>query len=211
MLRILVADDHAIIRSALRTVVETHGGWAVCAEAHDGDEAFELALSEKPDVAIVDVAMPNSNGIVLTQRLKRHCPDVKIVLFTGHCDVETVKSGLSAGARGFLLKNTRISDLEEAVHAVSNNRTYFSPEISEVLLDLAAIEDDAPRTISFTPRELQVAQLMAEGNSSKQIARRLEISIKTVEGYRATAMRKADCRNAAEFVRFAFRHKLIHA
>jgi DNA-binding NarL/FixJ family response regulator len=210
MLRILVVDDHAIIRSALRSVVDAHGGWVICGEAEDGDEAFRLAVSEKPDVAVIDVAMPNANGIVLTQRLQRHCSDVKILLFSGHGDAETVKAGLTAGARGFLLKSSKFDEFERAVDALSKDRTYFSPDITEILLDMALHDENEPG-ISFTPRELQVAQLIAEGNSNKEIARRILTSVKTVESHRAAAMRKSGCRNAAEFVRFAVKHKLIHA
>jgi DNA-binding NarL/FixJ family response regulator len=211
MLRILVADDHAIIRSALRLVVEAHGGWVVCGEAQNGDEAFALAVSEKPDIAIIDVAMPDSNGIVLTQRLRRHCPEVKTLIYSGYGDDETVKAGLTAGARGFLLKSGNLHELRQALDALSGDRTYFSPEISEVLLDLAVNDEEPRESVSFTPRELQVAQLVAEGKSSKDIASQISISIKTVECYRAAVMRKTGCRNAAEFVRFAVKHKLTHA
>jgi len=211
MLRILVVDDHAIIRSALRTVVEIHGGWAVCGEARNGDEAFGLAVREKPDIAIVDVAMPDSNGIVLTQRLRRHCPEVKTLIYTGHGDEQTVRAGLTAGARGFLLKTSNLDELERALDALSGDRTYFSPEISEVLLDLAVNDEPDRQGVRLTPRELQVAQLIAEGKSSKDVANQIHISVKTVECYRASVMRKSGCRNAAEFVRFAVRNKLTHA
>jgi DNA-binding NarL/FixJ family response regulator len=211
MLRILLADDHAITRSALRMVVETHGGWVVCGEAQNGDEAFALAVSEKPDIAIVDVAMPESNGIVLTERLRRHCPEVKTLIFSGYGDEETVRAGLIAGARGYLLKSSNLDELERALDALSGDRTYFSPEISEVLLDLAVKGGPDRQGVRFTPRELQVAQLVAEGKSSKDVANQIHVSVKTVECYRAAVMRKSGCRNAAEFVRFAVRHKLTHA
>ncbi len=209
MLRILIADDHEIVRKGVRDVIEAHSGWAVCGEASDGQQAMEVALREKPDVAVLDISLPILNGVAVTRRLHQECPGVKVLLFTMHDDDETVRGGLAAGARGYVLKTDSEGDLEAAISALGANRPYFSACVSEVLLAAASDDRKRSRLESFTVRELEVAQLIAEGESNKQIARRLNISIKTVESHRAAAMRKAGVRTAAEFVRFAIKHHLI--
>jgi DNA-binding NarL/FixJ family response regulator len=209
MLRILVADDHEIVRKGVRNVIEGHPGWEVCAEAADGQQALDLALRERPDIAILDVSLPILNGVALTRRLHKERPNTRILLFTMHDDDETVTTALAAGARGYLLKSDSESHLEAAISALGANRPYFSSSVSELLLDAAVNERRRSRLENFTTRELEVAQLIAEGNNNKQIARRLNVSIKTVESHRAAAMRKAGVRTAAEFVRFAIKHNLI--
>src|SRR5215469_8373135 len=209
MLRILVADDHEIVRKGVREVVESRPGWQVCAEASDGQQALDLALREKPDIAVLDVALPLLNGVAVTRRLRKECPQTRVLLFTMHDDDETISNGLAAGARGFVLKSDSESHLEAAISALGANRPYFSSPVSELLLDAALNERKRSRLESFTTRELEVAQLIAEGNNNKQVARLLNISIKTVESHRAAAMRKAGVRTAAEFVRFAIKHNLI--
>jgi DNA-binding NarL/FixJ family response regulator len=209
MLRVLIADDHEIVRKGVREVVEAHPGWEVCGEAADGQEALELALREKPNVIVLDVSLPTLNGVALTRRLKRELPTANVLLFTMHDDDETVSGGLAAGARGYILKTDSGRQLEQAISALGANRPYFSAFVSELLLDAALNERKRSRLESFTVRELEVAQLISEGKSNKQIARLLGISIKTVESHRAGAMRKAGVRTAAEFVRFAIKHNLI--
>lgn len=209
MLRILIADDHEIVRKGVRDVIEAHPGWEVCGEAADGQVALDIALRERPDVAVLDVALPIMNGVALTRRLKQDCPSTRVLLFTMHDDDETVSGGLAAGARGYVLKTDSERYLEAAISALGANRPYFSSFVSELLLDAAINERKRSRLESFTIRELEVAQLIAEGNSNKQIARQLDISIKTVESHRSSAMRKAGARTAAEFVRFAIKHNLI--
>jgi DNA-binding NarL/FixJ family response regulator len=209
MLRILIADDHEIVRKGVRDVIEGHPGWQVCAEAADGQQALELALKEKPDIAVLDVTLPILNGIAVTQKLRKEHPHVRVLLFTMHDDDDTVSRGLAAGARGYVLKSDSESHLEAAISALGANRPYFSAPVSELLLDAALNERKHSKLESFTIRELEVAQLIAEGNSNKQIGRLLDISIKTVESHRAAAMRKAGVHTAAEFVRFAIKHNLI--
>jgi DNA-binding NarL/FixJ family response regulator len=209
MLRILIADDHEIVRKGVRDLIEAHPGWEVCGEAADGQVALEIALREKPDIAVLDVALPVLNGVALTRRLKQETPTTNVLLFTMHDDDETVSGGLAAGARGYVLKTDSERYLEAAISALGANRPYFSAFVSELLLDAAINDRKRSRLESFTIRELEVAQLIAEGNSNKQIARNLEISIKTVESHRSAAMRKAGARTAAEFVRFAIKHNLI--
>jgi DNA-binding NarL/FixJ family response regulator len=211
MLNILIADDHEIVRKGVRDLIEAHPGWRVIAEASDGKQALELALNEKPDVAILDVSLPTLNGLAVTRHLRKECPRVRVLLFTMHDDDETVSAGLAAGARGYVLKSDSENHLEAAISALGANLPYFSAPVSELLLDAALNERKRSPLEAFTTRELEVAQLIAEGNGNKQIARRLDISIKTVESHRAAAMRKAGVRTAAELVRFAIKHNLIQA
>lgn len=211
MLRILIADDHEIVRRGVRDIVESHPGWEVCGEAADGQAALDLATSQQPDVAVLDVSLPILNGIVVTRRLRQESPQTNVLLFTMHDDDETVSGGLAAGARDYLLKSDSEQNLEAAISALGANRPYFSSFVSELLLEAAVHDRKRSRLESFTMRELEVAQLIAEGNSNKQIARLLNISVKTVESHRAAAMRKAGVRTAAEFVRFAIKHNLIRA
>jgi DNA-binding NarL/FixJ family response regulator len=211
MLRILIADDHEIVRRGVRNIVESHPGWEVCGEAADGQSALDLAATERPDVVVLDVSLPLMNGIVVTRRLRQESPQTNVLLFTMHDDDETVSGGLAAGARGYLLKSDSEQNLEAAISALGANRPYFSSLVSELLLEAAVQKRKRSMLENFTVRELEVAQLIAEGNSNKQIARRLNISVKTVESHRAAAMRKAGVRTAADFVRFAIKHNLIRA
>ena len=209
MLRILIADDHEIVRRGVRQIVEAHPGWEVCGEAADGQAALNLAIKEKPDVMVLDVSLPIMNGIAVTRRLRQDAPQTKVLLFTMHDDDETVSAGLSAGARGYLLKMENEQLLETAISALGANRPYFSSVVSELLLDAAVHDRRKSRLESFTNREREVAQLISEGNSNKHIARLLSLSVKTVESHRAAAMRKAGVHTTAEFVRFAIKQKLI--
>lgn len=211
MLRILIADDHDVVRRGVRDVLESQPGWEVCAEAADGRQAVDLAMREKPDIAVLDVSLPMLNGIGVTRQLRQALPRTEVLLFTMHDDDETVSGGLAAGARGYILKSESDQQLINAVAALAAHRPYFSDCVSEILLDAALHDRRKSRLESFTPRELEVAQLIAEGCGNKQIARNLGISVKTVESHRAAAMRKAGVRTATEFVRFAIKHNLIQA
>lgn len=207
MVRVLLADDHAIVRKGLRNVIEGHPGWEVCGEAGDGHRALEIALRERPDIAILDITMPGLDGIELTHRLYSECPSVRVLLFTSRGDEATVDRGLAAGARGYVLKSDSESHLVDAIATLAAGGSYFSSMVA----DRARAEGQprpAPPT-GFTARELEVARLIAEGNSNKQIARRLNIGIKTVESHRAGAMRKAGVHTAAGLVSFAIRQNLI--
>lgn len=211
MLQILIADDHEIVRRGVRGIIESQPGWEVCCEATDGHEVLELAKRHRPNVAVLDVSLPGLNGIAVTRQLRRACPDTEVLLFTMHDDDETVSGGLAAGARGYVLKNDGDKSLVSAITALGSHRPFFSSVVSALLLDAAVNDRKKSRLESFTVRELEVAQLIAEGESNKRIARELGISIKTVESHRAAAMRKAGVRTAAELVRFAIKHNLIQA
>ena len=209
MLRILIADDHEIVRRGVRDIIASHAGWQVVGEAADGDTALELALQEKPDIAVLDVSLPGLGGVMLTRRLKRDLPATRVLLFTMHDDEETVSAGLAAGARGYLLKTDTELHLEAAISALSARKPYFSAIVAEMLLEAAVTDRKRSRLESFTARELQVAQMIAEGSSNKEVAGRLDIAVKTVESHRAAAMRKAGVRTAGQFVRFAIKNNLI--
>lgn len=207
-LRILIADDHAMVRGGVRNVIEKHSGWSVCGEAADGRSALEAAQQLAPDIAIVDIALPGMNGLSLTLRLRETCPDLKTLLFSMIDDDETVAGGMAAGARGYLLKSDDGHRLEEAITALAEDRTYFSAAIAEKAH--AALQDGKQNWLdTFTARELEVIQLVGEGKSNKSIAHLLGISPRTVEVHRSAAMRKADARSAAELIRFAIKHRLI--
>lgn len=209
MLRVLIADDHEIVRRGVRDIIVSHPGWLVCGEAADGEAALALAIREQPDIAILDVSLPIIGGIMLTRRLKRDSPATRVLLFTMHDDEETVSAGLAAGARGYLLKTDSELHLEAAVNALGARKSYFSSQVAEMLLEAAVTDRKRSRLESFTVRELQIAQLIAEGQSNKQVAGRLAIAVKTVESHRASAMRKAGVRTAGQFVRFAIKNNLI--
>ena len=211
MLRVLIADDHEMIRRGIRDVVECHPDWEVCGEACDGQEALDLAIQEQPNVVVLDISLPTMNGLAVTRRLKQEVPKASVLLFTMHDEDDTISGGLAAGARGYVLKTDSSQHLEAAIAALGARRPYFTSIASELLLDATVNDRKRSRLESFTTRELEIAQLIAEGNSNKQIARRLKRSIKTIESHRAAAMRKAGVRSAAEFVRFAIKHNLIQA
>jgi DNA-binding NarL/FixJ family response regulator len=211
MLRVLIADDHEIVRHGVRDVVANHLGWEVCGECSDGADVLALTRERRPNVIVLDVSLPGLNGIAVTRQIRQTFPATEVLLFTMHDDDETVSGGLAAGARGYLLKSEGDAQLIAAISALGAHRPYFSPAVAEMLLESAVHERKKSRLESFTLRELEVAQLIAEGESNKQIARKLGISIKTVESHRAAAMRKARVRTAAEFVRFAIKHNLIQA
>ncbi len=210
MLKILVADDHEVVRNGICAIIESHPGWEVCAQAADGERALELALAERPDIAVLDVSLPTLGGIALTRRLRTELPNLKVLLFTMYDDDATVRNGLDAGARGYILKSDSGANLEAAIASLGRNRPYVSPTVSEALLDT---EDQRASSVPgrFTGRELEIVQLIAQGAGNREIARTLDISIKTVDSHRTAAMRKSGCRTPAEFMRFAIKHNLVQA
>jgi DNA-binding NarL/FixJ family response regulator len=213
MLRILVADDHDIVRRGLKELLEEHAGWNVCAEASNGREAVELALEHRPHVAVLDLTMPELNGLEATRRIRQSVPETQVLIFTMHESEELVRNVLAAGARGYLLKSDAARQLVPAVEALAQRKPFFAGRISEVLLEgfLDAERGKAapPAAERLTSREREIVQLLAEGNSNKQIARALDLSVKTVETHRAAIMRKLDLHSLADLVRFAIRTQII--
>jgi DNA-binding NarL/FixJ family response regulator len=209
MLRILIADDHEIVRHGVRDLVNSHEGWEIVGEAEDGQTAYELALATRPDVIVLDVSMSRLNGVTLARILRQELPSTNVLLFTMLEDQATVNAALGAGVRGYVLKSEGDVQLAAAIAALGARRPYFSPSITELVVDAAVNDRHKSCLENFTTRELEVAQLIAEGHSNKAIARTLDLSVKTVESHRAAALRKARVHTAAELVRLAIKHNLI--
>ena len=210
VVRILLADDHVIVRRGLRALLETQPDLVVCAEAGDGRDAVDLATQHKPDIAVLDVSLPILNGIEATRQIRRTSPTTEILVFTMHDSDELISEVLHAGARGYLLKSEADDEIINAIKTLARHRPFFSSQVSEALLDKfnSAAPSQANR---LTTREREIVQLIAEGNSNKKIAMLLDISVKTVETHRSAAMRKLTIRSTAELVRYAVRNKLIQA
>jgi len=207
--RILIADDHDIIRRGVRMLLETRPNYQVVAEAATGREALQLARDTQPDIAIVDYSLPELNGRDLTLKLRKVLPRLEILIYTMHDREDMILDVLQAGARGFVLKSDSEQDLLSAVDALSVHRPFFSGSISETLLTQYLRSRPQPTSSTLTHREREVVQLIAEGKINKQVAQLLNISIKTVETHRATAMQKLKVRTTAELVRYAVRNKIV--
>jgi DNA-binding NarL/FixJ family response regulator len=214
MLRILLADDHEIVRRGLKELLEEQAGWTVCAEAANGREAVELAVQSRPHVAILDFSMPELNGLEATRRIRQAVPSIEVLIFTMHESEELIREVLSTGARGYLLKSDATRQLIPAVESVSRHMPYFSGRVSAVVLDgflkgRGSTEPVALGAERLTSREREIVQLLAEGNSNKAIATRLNLSVKTVETHRAAVMRKLDLNSLADLIRFAIRNHIV--
>jgi len=206
--RILIADDHEIVRSGLRKFVEAHPRWTLVGEAANGKEAVTKALQTKPDVAILDYALPLMNGIEATRQIRARLPGTEVLIFTMHDSDAIIGELLAAGARGFLLKSDTEKHLVPAIDALAGHKPFFTSKVSEALLT-AFIKHPEHANFVLTPRERGVVQLIAEGYSNKQVAQLLNISVKTVETHRAAVMRKLNLASSAALVRYAVRNKII--
>ena len=212
-LRILLADDHDIVRRGLKELLQERAGWTVCAEASNGREAVDLAVKYRPHVAVLDLSMPELNGLEATRRIRQAVPETEVLIFTMHESEELVRNVLAAGARGYLLKSDAALQLVPAVESLAQRKPFFAGRISEVLLEGFLNPDRgkaAPEHADrLTSREREIVQLLAEGNSNKEIARGLALSVKTVETHRAAIMRKLDLHSLADLVRFAIRNQIV--
>lgn len=217
MLRILIADDHEVARRGVRALLESHAGWEVCAEAADGRDAVELALTNKPDVVLLDIGMPNLNGLEAARQISAALPDAGILILTMHDTDNMVREVLRAGARGFLLKSDAGRDLVAAVEAVGLQRTFFTPRVSQMVLDGYLDRDrrhNSTVPLEFpgdllTSREREVIQLLAEGRTSKEVAVTLNLSVKTAETHRTNLMRKLNLHSVADLTRYAVRNGIV--
>ena len=208
MTRILIADDHPVVRSGVRRIIESHAGWTVVAEAADGKEAIDKAIATKPDVAILDDALPRINGIEATRQIRLRAPSVEVLILTEHDNEIIMRDAFSAGARGYFLKTEAEQELVAAIESLAAHRPHLTGKAMEALLK--AFQGHArPAKQLLTARERSVVQLVAEGHSSMRIAELLSVSIKTVETHRAAIMRKLELTSSAALVRYAVRHKLI--
>jgi DNA-binding NarL/FixJ family response regulator len=219
MLRILIADDHELARRGIRALLESHPGWQVCGEAKDGREAVELVASMKPDLVLLDIGMPNLNGLEAARQILAVSPDVAILILTMHDSDNVVREVLRAGARGFVLKSDAGRDLISAVEALQLQRTFFTTRVSQMVLDGfldwhkrdggdSPEADDSPAD-PLTSREREVIQLLAEGKTSKEVAVALNLSVKTAETHRTNLMRKLDLHSVADLTRYAVRNGIV--
>jgi DNA-binding NarL/FixJ family response regulator len=212
MLTILIADDHAVVRRGLRALLERHDSWQVCAEATTGREAIALAATHKPSVAILDMAMPELNGLEATRGICRESPTTEILLFTMIESTRLIRDVLLAGARGYLLKSELDRYVVDAVETLALHRPYLSGAVgSEILNGYLRDASSAPGVELLTPRERQIIQMIAEGSSSKQVALKLNISFKTVETHRTGLMRKIGAHTVADVIRYAIKNDISSA
>jgi DNA-binding NarL/FixJ family response regulator len=214
-LRILLADDHEIVRRGLAALLMKHEGWEICGEATDGREAVQKAKALKPDVVIVDIGMPNLNGLEATRQLLQHDPNFRVIVLTVTDADQVVREALDAGARGFVLKSDAARDLVSAIEALQSKRMFFTPRVNELLLagflekGHAVSRNEPPILPSLTAREREITQLLAEGRSSKEAASLLNLSTKTVETHRSNIMRKLNLHSIRDLVVYAIKNRLI--
>jgi DNA-binding NarL/FixJ family response regulator len=213
-LRILVADDHEIVRRGLVSLIKSHPDWEVCAEADNGREAVERAKQSKPDVAILDIGMPVLNGLEATRQILREHPGVRILILTITDTDQAVQAVLDAGARGFLLKSDAARDLVTAVEALAHNKTFFTARVADLVLSgyLNKSSHSSKSDLNLpglTSREREVVQLLAEGKSTKEVACQLNLSVKTAETHRCNIMRKLGLHSVSELVLYAVRNGIV--
>jgi two-component system, NarL family, response regulator NreC len=211
-LRIVIGDDHTLMRQGLRKILEERPDWDIVAEAGDGRTAVRQTLELQPDVAVLDIGMPLLNGIEATAQVTRKLPGVQVLILSMHADEAYVTQAVRAGARGYLLKDSAGADLIGAIAAVASGKSFFSPPIAKVVLDDYARrlgEKGQDRYDSLSEREREIFQLVAEGHSTKEIAELLSVSPTTVETHRAHILQKLDIHNTAELVRYAVRRGVI--
>ena len=213
-LRILIADDHEVLRAGLRNLLEKQSGWIVVGEARDGREAVSKAIELKPDIAVIDISMPSLNGIEATRQIVNSAVPTKVLILTMHESDSLVREVLVAGAQGYVLKNDTAHDLVAAVQSLTRNETFFTSKIARMVLDgylkkhLPPGDGDASAPL-LTARQREIVQLITEGKSNKEVAVALGISVKTVDTHRANIMRRLDCHSVSEIVRYAIKNGIV--
>ncbi len=208
-IRILLADDHQILREGLAALLEKQPGFEVAGQAADGRTAVQLARELKPEIIIMDIGLPELNGIEATRQIVAEVPGVKIIALSMHGDRHFVKGMLTAGASGYLLKYSASQELLRAIEAVKAGQVYLSPEIAGIVVeDYRASAPDSSAFAVLTPKEREVLQLFAEGKITRQIAETLNVSVKTVEAYRRQIMEKLHCQSFADLIKYAIREGL---
>jgi DNA-binding NarL/FixJ family response regulator len=213
-LRILIADDHDLVRRGVKALLQSHAGWQICGEAVTGREAVSKTEELKPDIVILDISMPDLNGVEAARRIRKASTNTEILILSMHYSDHLIREMIDAGVRGYIVKSDSDRDLIIAVETLAKHQPFFTPLATEVILS----NFNAGRPITkipeslrdrLTSREREIVQLLAEGQSSKEIASSLNLSVKTVETHRANIMRKLDMHNVSELVRYAVRNQII--
>ncbi len=211
-LRILIADDHETVRRGLRAVLSSRRGWVVCGEAKTGREAVALAAQYRPDIVVTDIIMPGLNGLEATRQIRKMLPKTEVLVLSLHYSERLVRQIVDAGARAYLLKSDASNDLLIAVEALANHRSFFTSDAAKTLVngfcDPASTQTPLMRK-ALSAREREIVQMLAEGESSKEVAVTLGISVKTAETHRANIMRKLELHSVSELVRYAVRNTMI--
>jgi DNA-binding NarL/FixJ family response regulator len=215
-LRILVADDHDLMRRGIRTLLESRPGWQVCGEAQTGREAIAKAEELRPDIVILDLSMPDLNGLEAARRIRKSLASTEILILSMHYSDQLIREIVESGVRGYVIKSDNDRDLLTAVETLGNHKPFFSPVATAVILgdfNGGAPRPEARGTVRdrLTSREREIVQLLAEGKSSKEVASSLSISVKTAETHRANIMRKLQLHSVSELVRYAVRNQIIEA
>lgn len=214
--RILIVDDHDLMRRGIKALLQSHAGWEVVGEAHTGREAVAKAEELKPDVVILDISMPDLNGIEAARRIRKSSPNTEVLILSVHYSDQLIRDILEAGVRGYIVKSDSDRDLAIAVETLANHKPFFTPRATEVILSNfngARPSNDLPESVRdrLTSREREIVQLLAEGKSSKEVASSLGISVKTAETHRANIMRKLQLHTVTDLVRYAVRNQIIEA
>jgi DNA-binding NarL/FixJ family response regulator len=213
LLRIVVVDDHAVVRRGVRALLESQPGWEVSAEATTGREAVDVAKRLQPDIVVMDLSLPELNGLDATRQVLKESPRTEVLVLTMHHSEELARNVLQAGARGYILKSDADESLIAAVESLRQHKPFLTSKVTEFVLDdylrrAEEQDDDAPHT-PVTAREREIIQLLAEGRSNKEAAAALGISVKTIEAHRANLMRKLRLRSLGDLIRYAIRNKIV--
>jgi DNA-binding NarL/FixJ family response regulator len=212
-LRILVVDDHAVVRRGVRALLESQEGWEVCGEATTGRDAVEMTRRLRPDVVVMDLSLPGLNGLDATRQILKDAPDTEVLVLTMHHSEELARDVLQAGARGYVLKNDADENLLAAVDSLRQHKPFLTSTVTEFMLDdylrRGAGPQDEVAPAAVTAREREIVQLIAEGQSNKEAAATLGVSVKTIEAHRANIMRKLHLRSVSDLVRYAIRNRIV--
>ena len=212
-LRILIADDHEIVRRGLKALLSSRPDWIVCAEASTGREAVAMAEQHRPDIVVMDISMPGLNGLEATRKIRKVLPKTQVVILSIHYSDQLVREVLDSGARAYVLKSDASRDLLSAVEAVTSNRPFFTAGAARILIDGFCNTPSSPQPSllrkSLSAKEREIVQLLAEGKSTKEVAVILGISVKTAETHRSNIMRKLEMHSVSELIRYAVRNNMI--
>ena len=212
-LRILVADDHELMRRGVRALLEAEAGWKVVGEASNGQELLAKVQEAKPDVVVVDIGMPLLNGLEACRRIGKILPGTKVLILSMHDSEQMARAVLDAGARGYITKADAARDLVLAIEALRRNKTFFTSRVDQMVLESFLQEGDGKKKVSadkLTSRQREIVQLLAEGKTSKEVAVLLNVSVKTVETHRANIMRRLGCHSVSDLVVYAIRNEIVH-